>query len=115
MSDSDGRSWLVYMIRADDGRYYTGITTDVARRWRQHSAGKQGAKFFHGRKPERLVYVEPGHDRSSASRREAAIKKLRRAAKHLLLSAEANALNGDFGVEFLTGISSGDAAAPKVE
>lgn len=108
MPDSAGSSWLVYMIRADDGRYYTGITTDLARRWRQHSEGKYGAKFFRGRRPEQLVYVELGHDRGSASRREAAIKKLKRAAKQLLLTAQANALNAGFESQFLTGLSSGD-------
>ena len=84
--------WTVYIIRADDDSLYTGITTDLQRRWLQHSGLRGGAKFFRGRKPLALVYAEPGHDRSSASRREAAIKRLSRPAKEILLSAACNAL-----------------------
>jgi len=81
-------SWLVYIIEASDGSLYTGITTDMQRRWQQHSAGL-GARFFRGRSPRTLVFVEAGHDRGSASRREAAIKKLSRAAKLALIAAVA--------------------------
>lgn len=73
------------MIRASDRTLYTGITTDVARRFVEHASGK-GAKYFHaGRQPEQLVYTEVCHDRSSASRREAAIKKLSRSEKCLMI------------------------------
>jgi putative endonuclease len=78
-------TWLVYIIEATDGRLYTGITTDMARRWQAHSGGKHGAKFFRGRQPARLCYLERDHDRASASRREAAIKKLSRPQKLQLL------------------------------
>lgn len=81
--------WFVYLIAASDGRLYTGITTDLVRRWRQHCAGA-GAKFFRGRQPTAMVWWEGGHDRSSALRREAAIKRLPRAAK-LALTAPAGA------------------------
>ena len=73
--------WSVYMIRASDHSLYTGISTDVERRFAQHQSGA-GAKYFHaGRRPEQVVFREAGHDRSSASRREAAIKKLPRSEK----------------------------------
>ncbi|MEH6548932.1 MAG: GIY-YIG nuclease family protein [Pseudomonadales bacterium] len=81
--------WWVYIIKASDSSLYTGITTDVERRWGQHCAGT-GAKFFRGRRPQSLVYVEASLDRSSASKREAEIKKLPRADKLLLLQSEAN-------------------------
>lgn len=82
--------WLVYIILASDDTLYTGITTDIVRRWRQHCGGAGGARFFRGRKPRQLVYLESGHDRASASRREAAIKKLTRRQKQALLSAPEN-------------------------
>lgn len=104
MAESDDKSWWVYMIRADDGRYYTGITTDPARRWQQHLEQKNGAKFFRGRRPQALVYLETGHDRSSASRREAAIKGLRRSGKLALLETSANALNGAGGATLLAAL-----------
>lgn len=72
--------WLVYIIRASDGSLYTGITNDMQRRWQQHCNG-QGAKFFRGRSPEALVFIESATDRAAASRREAAIKQLTRADK----------------------------------
>ena len=81
-----GKNWYVYMIRSSDNQLYTGITTDIQRRWREHSTGKAGARYFRGRKPGNLCLLENHPDRSSASKREAAIKQLSRRAKdHLLL------------------------------
>nr|WP_306800332.1 GIY-YIG nuclease family protein [Endozoicomonas sp. YOMI1] len=85
---SDG-CWSVYIILASDSSLYTGITTDLERRWYQH-CGARGARYFRGRKPQQLVYLESDHDRSSASRREAAIKKLTRPQKLSLLSSPEN-------------------------
>ena len=79
--------WCVYIIESSDQRYYTGISTDIKRRWQEHLAGKKGAKFFSGRKPVQLLYLESGHSRSTASKREAAIKKLSRAEKEVLISS----------------------------
>ena len=77
--------WSVYIIEASDGSLYTGISTDPERRFGEHSGGNRGARYFGGRKPLRIVYRETGHDRSSASRREAEIKRLNRAAKQRLI------------------------------
>jgi putative endonuclease len=74
-------NWFVYMIRSDDGSFYTGVTTDVERRFAEHVLGRRGARFFRGRKPLEVVYTEPGHTRSSACRREAEIKKMNRSQK----------------------------------
>jgi putative endonuclease len=80
MSEAD-HHWIVYMIRCDDGSLYTGVTTDLERRFNEHGAGKRGARYFAGRRPEAVVWSETGHDQSSALRREAAIKKLHRRDK----------------------------------
>lgn len=79
-------SWQVYIIEASDQRLYTGITTDVERRFEQHASGKGGARFFRGRSPRALRYIEESADRSSASKREAAIKKLSRSEKLALIA-----------------------------
>jgi putative endonuclease len=79
-------AWQVYMIICDDGSLYTGITTDPRRRFAQHATGC-GAKYFRGRRPLQLVYVEDGHSRSSATVREAEIKRLSRVAKQLLVAS----------------------------
>ncbi|WP_321530051.1 GIY-YIG nuclease family protein [uncultured Desulfuromonas sp.] len=77
-------NWLVYIIRCRDNSLYTGITTDLERRFAQHAGGR-GARYFRGHEPVEVVYHESGHSRSSASRREAAIKKLKTADKwHLV-------------------------------
>ncbi len=88
--------WFVYMIHCSDNSLYTGITTDVERRLREHSVGR-GAKYFRGREPRTLVLVEGGHDRSSASKREAAIKKLPRDAKIALAQKQVPRTLDDLG------------------
>ena len=77
--------WYVYILRCGDGTFYTGSTDDVERRLAVHRSGR-GAKYTRGRGPLELVYQEPLPDRSSALRREAAIKKLTRAQKERLIS-----------------------------
>ena len=84
-------NWQVYIILCKDNSLYTGITTAVQRRFAQHLAGT-GAKYFRGHSPLRLVYLEDGHDRSSASRREAEIKKLRPEDKRRLIESPENSL-----------------------
>ena len=79
-------NWYVYIIECSDGTLYTGVSTDVARRFRQHAETKQGARFFRGRTPVRVVYVESGHTRSSACKREAAIKRGSRDSKLALIA-----------------------------
>jgi putative endonuclease len=73
--------WYVYIIRASDGSLYTGVTTDVERRFREHCGTPRAAKFFRGKQPLEVVYTEAYPDRSSAQKREAAIRKLGREGK----------------------------------
>jgi putative endonuclease len=77
-------NWQVYIILCSDNSLYTGITTDMERRFRQHAEGK-GAKYFRGRQPVKLVLLESGHTRSSAGTREAKVKSFSHAEKmHLI-------------------------------
>ena len=78
-------NWLVYMILCSDNSLYTGITTDIDRRLRQHANGS-GAKYFRGRHPIQVVYFENDHSRFSAAKRESQIKAMNRADKELLVS-----------------------------
>jgi len=84
---NDGTGWYVYIIRASDECLYTGVTTDVARRFSEHCNPLKGARFFRGRQPVEVVYTENHPDRSSALRREAVIKKLTRDMKLKLIKA----------------------------
>jgi putative endonuclease len=87
-------NWQVYIILCSDATLYTGITNDLARRYTQH-ADQRGARYFRGRRPVQVVYLESGHSRGSASRREAAIKKLPRSDKIKLLGSSLNELATD--------------------
>ncbi len=78
LTTSEG--WFVYILRCADGSLYTGVTTDVNRRFRQHNDGT-ASRYTRSRRPTRLVYQEAHADRSSAQRREAAIKALSRRDK----------------------------------
>ena len=79
-------NWSVYIIEANDSSFYTGIATDVERRFEEHCGAVRGAKYFNGRKPVKVAYQESGHTRSSACKREAEIKKLSRKQKIILIS-----------------------------
>ncbi len=78
--------WWVYIIRTERGPLYTGITTDIERRFKQHKSGKGGAKFFRGQIPGEVVFREMHPTRSSALKREASIKRLTRREKLDLIS-----------------------------
>ena len=90
--DGNISDWLVYIVLCSDNTLYTGITNNIERRMQQH-ASQQGAKYFRGRSPKRLAYLEDGHDRSSASQRETEIKKLKRGAKDVLIRSDANRID----------------------
>ena len=81
-------NWMVYIIRCNDNSLYTGVTTDLERRFQEHLGNPRGAKYFNGRKPVEVVYSEKDHTRSSASQREAAIKKLSRDEKLRLIAMQ---------------------------
>ncbi|MBS0615479.1 MAG: DNA-3-methyladenine glycosylase I [Verrucomicrobia bacterium] len=68
------KRWEVYIIRAENGKLYTGITNDLERRFADHQKGKKGAKFFRISGAKEIVYRESHPDRSAASKREAEIK-----------------------------------------
>ena len=74
-----------YIVKCADGTFYTGWTTDVDRRVKCHNDGK-GAKYTRPRLPVELVYYEVFESKEEAMRREAAIKKLSRERKELLVA-----------------------------
>lgn len=75
--------WFVYLIECRDGSLYTGIATDVERRYAEHVAGK-GARYTRSHPPLRLLARFEYPDRSSASRAEYSIKQLSPARKRAL-------------------------------
>ena len=82
------KEWTVYILECGDGTLYTGITDDLERRLRAHNQGK-GAKYTRGRAPLTLRYRETVPDKSTALKREHAIKRLSREEKlRMILSKE---------------------------
>ena len=78
--------WYLYLIRCRDGSLYTGITTDVARRFAEHRGkGAGGAKYLKGRGPLELVLRRKVGSRSLALRVEQKVKKLPKARKEKLI------------------------------
>ena len=70
-------TWYLYILRCRDGTLYTGITTDVEKRFEAHCSGK-GAKYTRGRGPLELVYRETWQNHSQALKREWEIKAMSR-------------------------------------
>lgn len=79
--------WYVYIIECSNGSLYTGITTDVQRRYAQHARGT-GARYTRAWPPARLLACFAHADRASASRAEYAIKQLDAPAKRRLCAEQ---------------------------
>lgn len=73
------------MIKTLKNKIYTGITTDIERRFDEHLYQNGGAKFFRSDTPLDVVYYEVFLNRSEASKREYEIKKMKRDQKDLLI------------------------------
>jgi putative endonuclease len=84
MKDDGGVEWSVYVLECSDGSLYTGISKDVKARLAAHNAGRGGA-YTRTHRPVVLLYQEKGFSRAAALRREAAIKRLSRPRKELLV------------------------------
>ncbi|AEM58567.1 putative nuclease [Haloarcula hispanica ATCC 33960] len=85
----------MYVLRCSDNTFYTGYTTDVERRVREHDAG-DGAKYTRGRTPVELIHVEPFDSQSAAMSREYEIKQYSRAEKERLV--ESSDAEADFDI-----------------
>jgi putative endonuclease len=80
-------AFYCYILECSDGSFYTGWSSDPQRRLRDHNSGK-GARYTRSRRPVRLVYLEELPDKSSALKRERAIKALPRLKKIKLVSSQ---------------------------
>ena len=75
--------WYLYMVRCADTALYTGIATDVARRFAEHR-GDNGAKYLRGRGPLQLVFAVEAGSRAQASQMESKLKRLARRDKEAI-------------------------------
>lgn len=80
-------AYFVYILECSDGSLYTGIAKDVEKRLDEHNNSDKGAKYTKARRPLKLLHVEQLESRSSALRREYAIKQLSRLQKLELIKS----------------------------
>ncbi len=78
--------YFVYIVKCSDGTLYTGIATNVQRRVEEHNGSDKGAKYTKARRPVSLLYQEECGNRSTASKREYAIKQLSRKQKFAFIN-----------------------------
>jgi putative endonuclease len=83
-------AFYCYIVECQDGSFYTGWTIDPVRREKQHNTGN-GAKYTRLHRPVHLVYIEEQQDRSTAMKRELAIKKLSHEQKRKLIVNQSTA------------------------
>lgn len=79
--------WFVYMIRCSDNSLYTGVTTNIERRFKEHQESKKGSKYARAKIPLRVVYQETHPNRSEAQIREAQLKKYTKTEKEKLVKS----------------------------
>jgi len=82
--------YYLYILKCADKTLYTGITTDLKRRIAEHNSSKLGARYTYSRRPVKIVYYKKFKNRSTASKEEARIKKLKRIKKLELIKGRQN-------------------------
>ncbi len=93
--------WYLYLIRCADNSLYTGITTDLDRRFAEHEQqGKQCARYLRGKGPLTLVFSCPVGTQSEATRLEIQIKKQSKAFKEDLVASDPLLAGGDLLTRF---------------
>ena len=90
MSANSDDSWFVYLLQCSDGSFYTGVTTDLERRVRQHNGEiVGGANYTRARRPVSLAWYEACENRSVAQQREYSVRRSTRLDKKRLAATAA--------------------------
>ncbi|MEM7283114.1 MAG: GIY-YIG nuclease family protein [Pseudomonadota bacterium] len=91
MNSRPDQNWFLYLVRCKNQTLYTGISTDVERRFQSHqSQDARCAKYLRGKQPLTLAYVQEIGLHTDALRAEAVVKKLPKNAKEQLVSGKLN-------------------------
>jgi putative endonuclease len=89
MTEETNELWHLYILRCKDETLYTGITTNLERRFEEHqSNGPRCAKYLRGRQPLTMIYHTQFQNKSLALRAELKVKKLTASQKKLLASGQ---------------------------
>lgn len=81
---SSEKAYTLYILKCSDDTYYTGIAVDIEKRLNEHNTSDKGAKYTRYRRPVTLMYNETCTDKSTALKRELAIKRMKRSQKEAL-------------------------------
>lgn len=87
MTNPTSSQYFTYIVQCSDNTLYTGITTDLKRRLKEHNTSNLGAKYTKTRRPVKLAWSKETTDRSKAQKEEARIKKLSKDAKLKLINS----------------------------
>jgi putative endonuclease len=79
-------NYYVYILHCSDDTFYTGISSDIEKRVKEHNGSPKGAKYTRSRRPVKLVYSEVCATKGDALKREIAIKNLSRQQKERLIA-----------------------------
>lgn len=80
---------FVYILQCSDNSYYTGYTTDIQRRVKEHNDGN-GSRITRSKLPAVLIHQESYDSKNEALKREAQIKSWPRAKKKTLINGDRN-------------------------
>ena len=81
--------WVVYLLRCDDGSFYTGITTNLKKRMEKHRSGS-GSKYVRAKGFDKLLYGLQLRDKSSAASLEYEIKEMKKERKKQFFQGHEN-------------------------
>lgn len=81
---SDKHYW-VYILKCDNGNYYTGYTSDLVRRYKEHTLGTGKCKYTRSFKPLGIAQSWKIQNKSAAMRIEKSIKKMSKKEKEQLI------------------------------
>ncbi len=83
------KTWFLYLIRCKNNSLYTGITTDVMRRFKEHQGNdRKGSKYLRGKAPLKLVLKKKIGNKSLTSKVEAKVKKLPKDKKEMFVKGK---------------------------
>ena len=79
-------SYFVYILKCNDGSFYTGSTNNLTKRLHAHNHLKNGAHYTKMRRPVELIYSEKISTYKKVRQREAEIKRFDKKDKLALIS-----------------------------
>lgn len=80
--------YFVYLLKCNDGNYYTGVTNDVSRRLAEHQSGDEPKSYTFKRRPVKLVFFAEFSNIDYAIEKEKQIKKWSKAKKEALIEGK---------------------------